>query len=339
MRLVIFSDLHVHAWAAYSQLDSDGVNTRLKDTLKVLEIVRDTARDEYADAVIFAGDLFHVQKIDAEVLALTGKALEGFGELACPVLAIEGNHDQASRVRELTSTSALRIPKNWKWLRASSVTIKGYTIWGAPFGHEELPDVDADVAVMHRGIHGATISDYFQSPFEHDLNPEDASKYASRLVIAGHYHRPQKIDSPTPILVPGSPLQHTWGDMGEDRGIWVIDITDDYDKYDHGIKTEFRPLSFPKFVRVTRKEDLDQVAGNFVELDIKEPVPDEVLDKARSFSMKAAQPQIIRPIGERLEVGSNLEGAIHEYATRFGADRAKDLEKLGLDLLKLARNS
>jgi len=338
MRLLVFSDLHCHPWAAFARLDESGVNTRLRDTLNVLAAIRDTAAAEYVDAIVFAGDFFHAQKIDADVLALTGKELEAFGPLGIPVLSIEGNHDQASRVRELTSVSALRVPKNWKWLRSESVVVKGHVIWGAPFGHVEPPDVEADIVVMHRGIRGATISDYFQSPFEQDLDPSEASVHARRLVIAGHYHRPQYIDGgQVPILIPGAPLQHTWGDAGQDRGIWLVDLHED------GIDAKFIPLDFPRFVKVTSAEDLKDIGADFVSVEPGDPdvdidLPDSIRERVRGISIGAPRIDMPAVSGvQRVQVGADLEKAIRDYARQFGQDRAEVLERIGLEILKEAR--
>lgn len=344
MRLVVFSDVHVHPWSAFSRLDETGVNTRLRDTLSVLSIVKKTAAEEYADAVIFCGDLFHTTKIDADTLALTGRELEAFGSLGIPILAIEGNHDQASRVRELTSVSALRVPKNWKWLRAESVTVKGHVIWGAPFGHLEPPDVEADIAILHRGVKGAQISDYFQSAFENDLDPSEALKYAQKLVISGHYHKPQFIDDwDVPILVPGAPMQHTWGDQGQERGIWVVDIHQDDSKFSHGIDAKFVPLSFPRFVRVTTSKDLEGLGEDFVSIECEDPklagelISDEFRSKARGISVEAHRPEVLRTGSDRIQVGADLEKAVRDYVGRFAKERREERLRLGLEILKGVR--
>ena len=328
MRLVVLSDTHCHAWAAFSSLTESGINARLQDTLQVFDHVRRLAIEFRADAIVFAGDLFHVQKIDAEVLALTSNALEALGTVGVPILAIEGNHDQAARVRQLTSTSALRVPANWKWLRDEVVNVKGTLIWGASFGHKGLPPTPVDIAIMHRGILGAEVSDYFISPFEDDLDPDKAKDYARRLVICGHYHKPQLIEGTPTLLVPGAPLQHTWSDAGQDRGIWTVEITAST------VNPTFVPLPFPKFIRVSEPKDISQVPGNFVEVDCK-GFDVSNINSARSIAVKASDPVATRPVADRIQIGTDLEAAVRAYVEKFGQND-EALKKLGLDLLNRA---
>lgn len=359
MKLIAWSDLHVHAWPAFSKLNQDGINDRLADTLRVLDEIASLAAREKASAILFGGDFFHVQRIDAEVLHLASKALENsVGMLAIPVIAIEGNHDQASKLRHLTSVSGLRTPKNWRWLRNDEARISNIAgevldVWGAPYGSHELPKELPDIAILHRGIFGAEVSDYFLSPFEDDLRPEDAGKYARHLVISGHYHKPQVIDGVPPILVPGAPLQHTWGDAGQERGAWVVEM----ECRKPGVRGSNTKLmstklvqlqSFPKFLRIKEEnvEELEHADRNFVALEFETELPKQDLDdivsdlseRTRGFSVQATKPESVRPSGVRLDVSTDLEHAVREYARRFGGDRNKALEELGIELLKRARS-
>jgi len=339
MRAIVFSDLHVHPWAAFSRLDENGTNNRLADTLAVLEIVAKTAKAKKADCIFFAGDFFHTQRIDAETIHLAAEALQVFS-INTPIIAIEGNHDQAAKIRNLTSVSGLRVPSQWHWLRGNELQVKGVTVWGAPYGFEGYPDPIPDVTLLHRGVRGADVSDYFLSPFEHDLAAEDAKLYAKKLVICGHYHKPQVFRGETTILIPGSPLQHTWGDTGQDRGIWMADINDT-------VELTFIPLDMPKFIRVTSEnvEDLAKAGGNFVSVEFAGNVPakdlDEMIkdlaDTARGYSVNAADPDMSRPVGERIKMSSDLEEAVRDYAKKFGGENSKALEGLGIELLKESR--
>jgi len=340
MRAVVFSDLHCHPWPAFSRLDESGTNTRLRDTLLVLELVSKTAIERNADCIIFAGDFFHTQKIEAEVLHLAAETLASFS-INIPILAIEGNHDQAAKIMNLTSVSGLRVPSQWNWLRNLDLRCRGIHIWGVPYGSEAFPKPIPDIAVMHRGVHGAQVSDYFLSGFEHDLKLEDAHLYAKKLVICGHYHKPQFFENDVKVLIPGSPLQHTWGDAGQDRGIWVIDVDDK-------VNCEFVPLDLPKFIRITDKniDDLANAEGNFVSVEFANKADTGMLDElikdlsksTRGFSVMAGTPEVTRPVGERMKISSDLESVVKEYAKKYGQNyNPKSLEETGLDLLRRAR--
>ena len=77
MRVLIFSDLHLHNWPYGSTL-VDGMNSRLKAQADVLDVIADASVD--ADHVVFCGDLFHTHgKMDASVMRV---AYEGFAKIA-----------------------------------------------------------------------------------------------------------------------------------------------------------------------------------------------------------------------------------------------------------------
>jgi len=341
MKALVFSDLHIHNWSAFARLDEDGVNDRLQDTLLALTVICGEAASNPGkyDCVIFAGDLFEVTKLPAEVIALASRVIEDFGPLGIPVYAIEGNHDQASRAREIASVEGLRVPDNWFWIGGRVADCAGLKIVGRNYGAPP-PQKSADVAVIHRGVNGAMISEYFAADFEDDLKLEDAGKYASKLVICGHYHKPQifRRKSGPVVLVPGAPLQHTWGDLGQDRGYWEVEIGDMVSATFHEIE------GLPKFVRISDPGDIDaQAEGNFVELELN-PIPGkkelEKLRKklqeiSRGFSIKTKPPEIVRPPEDRIEVSEtkDLEDIVTDYAEKFGGDAA-----VGIDLLRRARS-
>lgn len=348
MKMLVFSDVHVHTWPAFSSVDERGINDRLRDTLRTIEQVGRIAVEEEVDLIVFAGDLFHMSKLDAVTLALTSKALEAL-DSGRPILAIEGNHDQVSRVRSLTSVSGLRVPPNWTWLRRDDYQYRGIKFWGTAYGDKEPPEALPDVAIIHRGVEGAELSDYFVSGFEDDFKPNDARKWAKRLVICGHYHKPGVIPQmaaarQVEVLIPGAPLQHTWGDAGQERGVWIVELLD------KDVKAKLRVLeSFPRFLKITEEnvEALDEAEGNFVSVEFQEALPKEDLDaiaaglkeKARGFSIRAEEPKLERPTEDRIEVreGADLEEIVRAYAAKFGGENPKLLTETGMGYLRAAR--
>lgn len=346
MKALVFSDLHVHNWAAFSQLNEYGINDRLADTLRVLSDLEEIAVQEAVDCVIFAGDFFHTQKIPGEVLALAARNLMRFGLHDIRVLAVEGNHDLLrTGIGPLSSVEGLRVPWNhWSWLRNHMTEVAGVKIWGTHYGDLEPPKEIPDIAVLHRGVFGHEVSDYFKSDFDKDLKPQDAGLWAKKLVICGHYHLPSHYAHTrhdTTILIPGAPIQHVWSDAGQDRGVWIVN---------EEAEARFIPLEgFPKFVKVTDKniEDLSLIDGNFVSVEFETRLPQSVVreisqelsKRSRGFSVQIGKPKVVETTQERIKVdpSSDLDDVVRNYAERFGKDRAKKLGDLGIEILRKAR--
>jgi len=348
MRLLAGSDFHVHDWAAFSTIDPEtGLNSRLMDTLRVFKDLGRIAVDRKCDAVVIAGDVGHVQKMDVHVLDLLAKEARDLCRLGIPVLVVNGNHDQAARLKNLTVLNALQ-DVGFNILDNEYAEIEGVRFWGRPYGSQALPkDGPADVAILHQGIVGAELSEYFVSAFEHDLKPDDAPLLAKSLVISGHYHKyrhfKKGVDSPIDLLIPGAPLQHTWGDVGQDRGFWIAELNGQ-------VKLEFVPLSgYPKFVRVTKdnlEDGMAAIDGNFVQIVFDEELPKVLADdltaelrrRARGFAIQASTPKVVRPSEDRMKIDASMkiEVVVRQYAVRYGGERAEVLAKLGLEFLKKA---
>jgi len=352
VKILITSDVHVHSWPAFSTLDSRGFNSRLLDTLRVIDDLGDVAEREKADVIVIAGDLTHVTKIDVHVFALLAGTLRQLHRRhpKIPKLIIEGNHDRAAQMRGLSSIAALRECGLTILSDFGCLPVLGMSFFGRAYGETNLPAEPADVAVIHQGVRGSEISEYFTSAFENDLDPSEAHRLAKHLVIAGHYHNRQVIDpvtlplNPT-ILIPGAPIQHVWSDAGQQRGFTLADVTPS------GLKSlKFIPLTgYPKFIRVTEKNfesAMNDIDGNFVQVtfdsdlphDILAPLTDELKKRARAFSIQAGAPPITRPEGDRLCCDPSVDPKtiVKEYAVRYGKDRATSLAALGLEFIQQA---
>lgn len=348
MRFVAASDLHVHAWPAFSNIDPEtGLNSRLVDTLRVFKDLGRIAVARKCDAIVIAGDIGHVQRIDVHVLDLLARAARDLCSHGIPVLVVNGNHDQAARLENLTLLNALQ-DVGFRLLDNEYAEVKGVRFWGRPYGSQKLPkDGPADVAILHQGIVGAELSEYFVSAFEHDLKPDDAPLLAKSLVVTGHYHKHRHfkkgVDAPIDLLIPGAPLQHTWGDAGQDRGLWIAELNGT-------VKLEFVPLAgYPKFLKVTKEnleESMTAIDGNFVQVVFDEELPKVLADdltaelkrRARGFAIQASTPKLVRPSEDRMKIDAavKVEDVVKQYAAKYGGERAEILARLGLEFLKKA---
>lgn len=97
------------------------------------------------------------------------------------------------------------------------------------------------IVMLHAMINGSTLASGINSQ---GMDPQIIKNYNPDLVLAGDNHTPQRLsmfDCEAYYL--GAPLQHTWGDKGQERGFYHIKID--------GKKIEYNKIvtRSPKFVR------------------------------------------------------------------------------------------
>lgn len=110
MSLLVFSDLHAHAFRSHSYITEEGLNSRLHYSLSALEQVLNWARrHQSVEAVIFAGDLFDSRGvIRVPTFNRVFDILEQFSTSGIPLLMLPGNHDYATVAEDTHVLEALR---------------------------------------------------------------------------------------------------------------------------------------------------------------------------------------------------------------------------------------
>jgi DNA repair exonuclease SbcCD nuclease subunit len=254
---------------------------------------------------LFAGDFFHVKKIDAEVIDVAVRSLV---DCHIPIIGTIGNHDMASYNHQTHSARA--VSSHVKFLdsfNGNSYELgDGSCVYGIPY-HTNLEAIKREldkvpkntkVLLMHQGIKGAWLGEGFEGDTEDSIDPALVYDRAE-LVVVGHFHSTQYIQNGDTykvsgsgetafqkyqtLLVPGAVEQHNWGDKGQDRGAWFIDT-------DKSLM-EFLPLSSPKFIEADAKTPKEQLKGNYVNwVGTKKDIPIGTISE--SFTVNVAKPEM-----------------------------------------------
>lgn len=261
-RFVLLSDLHLHPWAAFAKGDGAS-NTRLLQTLAVLSASLNRAR-ALGVPWVFGGDIVHtagytlnvVMSRLIEVMALYNDVTK---------LAVWGNHDArgvgGKIMLEQTVLGTLqRSLSNFCVLDPSATTLAhagGLTFSGA--GYQPRPEFlelaqESDVGIYHQTVRGSKTPTGFV--LEEGIAAKDLAE-RHRFAAVGHVHHWQYADGvPTGrVLIPGSPEQHNFGDMGA-HGWWVITLGDD------SCEAQMAPGGSPEFRTVDSPRDV-QDDGNY----------------------------------------------------------------------------
>lgn len=254
-KVILFSDLHAHAFKPYATLLPGGVNSRLRDAVSCIEQIHAYATQNQISAVLFGGDMFHVRKnIHVAAFNMVFEAMSRFAVSKIPVLMIPGNHDQADLVGDVYSVYSFSTfcdvvgKPDWHVVDAGAEAlqvlaipyienaehVRALTETTPPEPH--LPKIQ----LSHLGVQGAVVGADFVYINKHDPTVEDLHPERFDAVYLGHYHLHQKL-APNAWYI-GAPLEHNWGDRGgaEPRGFLV---------YDTETRTHTRvPLRAPRFV-------------------------------------------------------------------------------------------
>ncbi len=111
MRLLHFADTHLGAEVHGKRDAETGMHTQLKDFLRCLDFLVQTAVDEGVDAVLFAGDAYHYSRPDPLPQREFLKRIIALSERGISVLLLAGNHDLPSGYGEASALDIFGVVK------------------------------------------------------------------------------------------------------------------------------------------------------------------------------------------------------------------------------------
>lgn len=281
MKILIFSDLHIHPHKKSSE--------RLDDCLRALDWVFRTAADKEITNIVFLGDLFHDrQKIDVLAYQRAFEILERHmskGKFRLTLLL--GNHDLWHHQKlDVSSVNPLRTLPGVSVVAEPSVReirdgSESFHMGFLPYTHspiEDLKRVEKDwnskasgderrVLGGHIAVDGAvwnvrhrTLSDV---TVEHEgdmvrVGPDIFQNWDR--VFLGHYHASQRMAEGVEYV--GSPLQLSFGEADQDKHIIIYDTKEDSLEY---VVNDFSPRHL-----IIKEGDVDDadLEGNFVRLEV-----------------------------------------------------------------------
>jgi len=347
---VIFSDHHAHNHkygAVRRELvrgnQSTVHNSRLLDSVAVINEIAEYVKNNNIRTTIFAGDLFHTRgTVPTDVYNLTYEAVRGIpGE----VIMIPGNHDFADRDGKVHSLEPFKdmmavydVPWSCSGYGDLSICfhfvpysdIKGKIVKDIA----ELPIVPGipNVLIGHAGIQGAKVGSDYVLVNDSDMEITDIDLTRFTACFFGHFHKHQMLARNAWYV--GATHQHNWGDAGCRRGFLHVTIRDG--------KTLIKQIesSAPKFVNISSLEEFDINSNNFVRLHMDVPTD----AKLEQYTKKLGYPQkieVISPAEEGvadednvfdLDINTLIPSHLVSYwNTLHGRDDS--LAKLGLEIL------
>lgn len=347
MKILIFSDLHIHPHKKS--------NDRLNHCLEALEWVFDTATKHNINNIVFAGDLFHDrQKIEVYTYQKTFEIFEKYllnDESKLKIYLLLGNHDlwhlsktTISSVKPLRAMPNVIIVDKPSTLKLTDGT-DSFDCSFLPYTHDPISDLinlsnksNYRVLFGHLAIDGAILNKLAGTQAEIELELDgDMVKVDQTIfknwhqVFLGHYHSPQQLSENVEYI--GSTLQLTFAEAFDDKHLIIFDTETKKKQY---IKNDFSPKHYIINSNELEKYKLD---NNFIRLIVDDITSSEVIELKDKLSGKTGSLEIKpKPIKNEEHIIQNAKSILFkqdEMLERYVDEIQKNDSSFNLDHQKL----
>ncbi|MBE6008974.1 MAG: exonuclease SbcCD subunit D [Lachnospiraceae bacterium] len=247
MRFIHLSDLHI----------GKRVNefSMIEDQKYILKEITDIVKNEKADAVIIAGDIYDKSMPPAEAVQVFDGFLNSLTEITDKIFIINGNHDSAERIafgsRQMEKGGVYIAPvfngemKKYSFYDSfgkvniylmpfiKPAMVRGFFEEGvvtdtmsavkAIIDKTDINEGERNIIVSHQFITGAERSESEEIYVGGSDNVEAEVFDKFDYVALGHLHGPQHVLRET-VRYCGTPLKYSFSETGHKKSITVVDM-------------------------------------------------------------------------------------------------------------------
>lgn len=271
----LFSDIHAHAWSAFSHKLACGRNSRLQIIVDELRRGAYEVRKAGGNVLVIAGDVFHTRgSLDPEVFNPISDLVDELLADGFAIVALAGNHDLKSNESTELGNAFQSFGKRDGFrvvTKPELVNFDGHVLLMVPW----IPKLDALKAeleswpgrrdfgllghgkadvIMHAGIDGV-----LSGMPAHGLTPSYLKNLGFKRVFSGHYHHCCGFEDGKVWSI-GATTHQTASDIGTRAGFLIVGL-------DAGDIT-YRASNAPEFVEITDETEFEDCAdivdGNYV---------------------------------------------------------------------------
>jgi DNA repair exonuclease SbcCD nuclease subunit len=270
-----FSDIHIG-------LGQDGKQWH-EIALNFAKWASKTYKDRGIDEILIPGDIFHNRsEIGVSTLAVAKEFFDYFKDFT--VYISSGNHD--CFYKNNSTVNSISILDGWGNIHivdkdCETIKTPYKDIVMVPWGveYDQIPKTDG-IIFGHFEISSFYMNSY--KVCEHGMESKQLFKKAP-FIISGHFHKKddRKYDKGR-IVYLGSPYQHNFGDVGDARGIYVLDLEkNELEFIENNISPKHLKLSAKAFVENPESIDSallnEQLENNIVSLIVDTDIAQEDL--------------------------------------------------------------
>lgn len=356
-RALFTADVHCHNSLPYAVRDPETlISDRLQDTLSVLDQMGTYAREHDIPDIFILGDLLDKRLVDAVTLKMVAAKLSGLNEER-RVRLVPGNHEAYDGQARHFALDVFREMDIWVASPGPDGDV-GFQVKSADLQFVALPygptdralevirmigqgsDPQHTILLLHHSLKGGRVGEWV---CPEGIDQEILHPFAA--VLAGHFHTSQNLYDDVYYL--GAPLQHNFGDRGEERGFW--DVT-----FDGGAMTkmELVPVTAPRFHELEFASCAPEfespgpdyfrvrVVASESDMKLRMRQATELCHELKRAGARYANPvphALKEPAKNRLKVGPELgwSAVVHSWMTACSVHTMERprLEDLGLSLI------
>lgn len=272
MKVAIFSDLH---------LGTSGDSEEWHQiALEWVESFTDYLEENKIDTVFFLGDWFNNKvSVTSTTSSISSRIYDKLKKFKLYIFP--GNHDLFYQTKtDISSIEYFRHFQNVEYIEEpTDITISGKTIRLCPWGYNPI-EIEGDTDYLFGHFE---INTFQMNSSEHLC--EDGFKLSDLLrkykaIYSGHFHKAQKrVYSSGTIQYVGNPFQKDFGESGDDKGFWILDLeTNDAVMIKNDISPKFTKISLSRLITLDIKEIPGLLKNNFVRLSVDKNITENDLD-------------------------------------------------------------
>jgi len=275
MRFAFIADIHLSRYGQDKTEDKTNLPERLFSIQCSLDEVAVYCRENGISNIVIGGDTLHGKSV---IYAIAQDIMLDYFEKYKDITfyVIDGNHDLSGKGSDVVSAlRPLKYIPNIIWVGHTSIHQHSNILF-VPYSHElpqTIKENKADILISHFGLNEGILNSGLS--IVADLSLKDlVGKY--KLVLLGHYHKPQEIITPQiQLYYVGSIIQLDWGEKGDEKRFLVVDSkTLDVQsipltQYKKHIEVELTEENKDEIIELARKAKED---GDHVKIIMKERV-------------------------------------------------------------------
>lgn len=360
MKLASFGDLHGHKFKEFDVKTDLTGSSRLDNIVSTLSYMREYCVTNGIKYVQFTGDLHHIRgRVDTEVQNAIRDEIKKFWEAGIIVIMIAGNHDQYDNsdvpenslhtYKELPGIHVFDTVGVHRIVECNEVV----DIVCAPYSKNAQmikdfiqgateQNLSNPILLFHLGISGAFVGSG-NYPMADAFSVDDLHPEYFKYIIGGHFHKAQFLTDSDGNKLPhafycGAPIQHSFGDEGEDKGFFVVDTAKRWD-------VQFVPIPNPKFVTMVSpitavwEEVLQDFAnnGDYVRVQLKESELDGF--KSIAPSNLHYKVELQREFQEQSRSNVKMGMSFEEIVSNYAEEHFPEAKEIGLKILEEVLNN
>jgi len=274
LNFAFVADIHFHNWPNFRRVSSSGLNSRLEDIVDVMIKIAEKSKVVEVSHIFLLGDVFHSRtKLDMDVVSTAVNCVKTMKDISgAEIVILLGNHDihasnQNVHILKIFEPFCTVIDKPGVYPFAktdvfalpyidNAVQLKKHIRHLGIRAQES--DAPCKIMISHNGLNKALVgpNEFF---IEDPVTVEETNPELFNICLYGHYHKHQQLGDN--VFYVGSPLQHTFGERGDDKGF----VT--YHTSTH--QSEFIAVDSPKFVQCSPENAKEEIAkGNYVKVEL-----------------------------------------------------------------------